>query len=47
MNLPTAGLRRLTGFEDRLGHQPRADSAPEAIYGAARDARRRSCRSST
>ena len=23
-NLPTAGLRRLTGFEDRLGHQPRA-----------------------
>jgi hypothetical protein len=22
-NLPTAGLRRLTGFEDRLGHQPR------------------------
>src|SRR6478672_12696153 len=23
-NLPTDGLRRLTGFEDRLGHQPRA-----------------------
>src|SRR6478609_9601560 len=31
-NLPTAGLRRLTGFEDRLGHQPRA--APPRRLGA-------------
>jgi hypothetical protein len=23
-NLPTDGLRRLTGFEDRLGHRARA-----------------------
>ena len=27
-NLPSDGLRRLTGFEDRLGHRARA--APEA-----------------
>jgi hypothetical protein len=26
-NLPSDGLRRLTGFEDRLGHRARA--APE------------------
>jgi hypothetical protein len=26
-NLPTDGLRRLTGFEDRLGHRARAAPA--------------------
>src|SRR5690349_21161550 len=36
-NLPTGGLRRLTGFEDRLGHQPRA--APVGRVGAKSRAR--------
>ena len=31
-NLPPAGLRRATGFEDRVGHQPRA--APRARIGS-------------
>ena len=38
-NLPTAGLRRLTGFEDRLGHQPRA--APRGGYASRAKARAR------
>jgi len=33
-NLPSDGLRRLTGFEDRLGHRARA--APRSAYPALR-----------
>src|ERR1044072_6297357 len=38
-NLPTAGLRRPAGFEDRMGHQARA--APRGRGVLERDDRRR------